>query len=233
MVAWQPVLWVHHSANTGWGKCEGGWRQYDANILSSRPLWIRSIIYRFIQYQKPGHLGLRLSDLTVRRARLEIIGSALKIIQTPFFREEPVPEDVRPHVIVSPVPNRFFTCSLASVRSSITFWHLKPHVKLHLTNAEVGMWNAEGWSHCALPFEFIKIDRMPSFRTCPPADSTFFIQYSTCLKKLLSKSWLPSLFKICRKKIQNYSLKFNIVDVITDTPIASDFETCLEFWIFD
>ena len=23
-------------------------------------------------------------------------------------------------------------------------------VKLHLTNAEVGMWNAEGWSRCAL-----------------------------------------------------------------------------------
>jgi hypothetical protein len=26
------------------------------------------------------------------------------------------------------------------------------HMKLHLTNAEVGMWNAEGWSRCALSF---------------------------------------------------------------------------------
>jgi hypothetical protein len=48
-------------------------------------------------------------------------------------------------------------------------------MKLHLTNAEVGlrpvgatgtyapegMWNAEGWSRCALSFS--KIDRIPSF----------------------------------------------------------------------
>jgi hypothetical protein len=63
--------------------------------------------------------------------------------------------------------------------------------------------------------------------------SIFYIQYSTCLKILLAKPWLPSLFKICRKKIQNYSPKFSIVDVITDTPNEPDFTTCLEFWIFD
>ena len=34
-------------------------------------------------------------------------------------------------------------------------------VKLHLTNAEVGMWNAEGWSRCAL--SFFKIDRIHHF----------------------------------------------------------------------
>ena len=31
----------------------------------------------------------------------------------------------------------------------------------HLTNAEVGMWNAEGWSRCAL--SFYRIDRIHSF----------------------------------------------------------------------
>jgi len=34
-------------------------------------------------------------------------------------------------------------------------------MKLHLTNAEVGMWNAEGWSRCAL--SFFKIDRIHHF----------------------------------------------------------------------
>ena len=34
-------------------------------------------------------------------------------------------------------------------------------MKLHLTNAEVGMWNAEGWSRCAQ--SFYKIVRIPSF----------------------------------------------------------------------
>jgi hypothetical protein len=34
-------------------------------------------------------------------------------------------------------------------------------MKLHLTNAEVGMWNAEGWSRCAL--SFYKTDRIHSF----------------------------------------------------------------------
>jgi hypothetical protein len=38
---------------------------------------------------------------------------------------------------------------------------LGPCVKLHLTNAEVGMWNAEGWSRCAL--SFFKIDRLHHF----------------------------------------------------------------------
>jgi hypothetical protein len=33
---------------------------------------------------------------------------------------------------------------------TLTTFPLKPHMKLHLTNAEVGMWNAEGWSRCAL-----------------------------------------------------------------------------------
>jgi hypothetical protein len=35
------------------------------------------------------------------------------------------------------------------------------HMKLHFTNAEVGMWNAEGWSRCAL--SFFKIDRIHHF----------------------------------------------------------------------
>ena len=34
-------------------------------------------------------------------------------------------------------------------------------MKLNLTNAEVGMWNAEGWSRCAL--SFFKIDRIHHF----------------------------------------------------------------------
>jgi len=29
---------------------------------------------------------------------------------------------------------------------------LTPHMKLHLTNPEVGMWNAEGWSRFAKSF---------------------------------------------------------------------------------
>ena len=50
-------------------------------------------------------------------------------------------------------------------------------MKLNLTNAEVGMWNAEGWSRCAL--SFFKIDRIHHFDTCPPEeDSTFIIRYS-------------------------------------------------------
>ncbi|MGB9440251.1 MAG: hypothetical protein WCB15_20065, partial [Desulfobacterales bacterium] len=28
----------------------------------------------------------------------------------------------------------------------------RAYMKLHLTNAEVGMWNAKGWSRCALSF---------------------------------------------------------------------------------
>ena len=31
----------------------------------------------------------------------------------------------------------------------VHIFNLTPHMK-HLTNAEVGMWNAEGWSRCAL-----------------------------------------------------------------------------------
>ena len=38
---------------------------------------------------------------------------------------------------------------------------LTPYIKLHLTNAEVGMWNAEGRSRCAL--SFLKIDRIHHF----------------------------------------------------------------------
>ena len=63
-------------------------------------------------------------------------------------------------------------------------------MKLHLTNAEVGMWpparrghrglrpggNAAGWRRCAL--SFFKIDRIHHFDTCPPEeDSTFMIRY--------------------------------------------------------
>ena len=38
--------------------------------------------------------------------------------------------------------------------------HVMSYMK-HLTNAEVGMWNAEGWSRCAL--SFFKIDRIHHF----------------------------------------------------------------------
>jgi hypothetical protein len=39
----------------------------------------------------------------------------------------------------------FFLIKLAAFQASGA-----ARVKLHLTNAEVGMWNAEGWSLCAL-----------------------------------------------------------------------------------
>jgi hypothetical protein len=38
---------------------------------------------------------------------------------------------------------------------------LVPYMKLHLTNAEVGMRNAEGWSRCAQ--SFFLVDRIHSF----------------------------------------------------------------------
>ena len=46
-------------------------------------------------------------------------------------------------------------------------------MKLHLTNAEVGMWNAEGWGCCAL--SFFKIDRIHHFDI---RHSLFDIRYS-------------------------------------------------------
>ena len=37
--------------------------------------------------------------------------------------------------------------TLSAVRFTLC---LTTYMKLHLTNADVGMWNAEGWSRCAL-----------------------------------------------------------------------------------
>ncbi len=55
-------------------------------------------------------------------------------------------------------------------------------VKLHLTNAEVGMWNAEGWSRCALSFQLIKIDRMPSFDIRYSLFDIRFLKVSSSIK---------------------------------------------------
>ena len=40
------------------------------------------------------------------------------------------------------------------------------------TNAEVGMWNAEGWRRRAL--SFFKIDRIHHFDTLPPLEDSLF-----------------------------------------------------------
>ena len=45
-------------------------------------------------------------------------------------------------------------------------------MKLHLTNAEVGMWNAEGW--CRFAQSFFKIDRIHHFDI---HDSIFDIRF--------------------------------------------------------
>ena len=139
--AWYPpVLWGHHAPKTGWGKREVGWRHYGANILPSRSLW-RSITY--LQSRNgmlPTSVGVldffdavysddKFADYS---ADLGTASGAVPADPLRYYRNLLAAQgDFRPLAIVGPVPNRFFTCSLESVRCAITFWPLKPRVKLH------------------------------------------------------------------------------------------------------
>ena len=76
---------------------------------------------------------------------------------------------------MKPSPSMGFRCRMSGVRQALAFSRLTPHIKLHLTNAEVGlrpvgaigayapegMWNAEGWSRFAQ--SFFKIIRIQFF----------------------------------------------------------------------